>query len=542
MAVILCVYLAESMLSVFLRDQLALYVLVVTVLVVGVGEFFFRLWNFMRRKSGAQQQIEDIIDNVREAVFVIDAQQRIVRFNMGAERIFGYRLDEVQGQAMRLLLPEGMSAIERVRLAKRPTGPRDTTVRAKPFFTLKGRRKSGELFDAEISISNADNRTFVIIARDVAEAKFMTDALRDSEELYHQLVELSPDAIVTHSGGKITFINHAGARMFGAQSPEAMLELPIQSLMTPHEQTLERAQRTLYGKALFFEETARRIDGSEFAAEMGGVSFSYRGQRTSLMVIRDITARKEAQAALREAEALRIQLEKDRELVELRHRIITMVSHELRTPLTMIMTASEILERYHERESAEKRLERIRQIQKQAYYMTSLIQDVMIYTKAEARTERFDPQPMDLQVTCQEIFDKFQLMDAGQHRNRFAVSGTFTDAQMDEKLLEHILMNLLTNASQYSPPNTEILLSLRRESDEAVLQVIDEGIGIPPADLPRIFEPFHRAKNVGTVSGTGLGLAIVKSHVELHGGTISCESRENEGTIFTVRLPIIPRT
>jgi signal transduction histidine kinase len=113
----------------------------------------------------------------------------------------------------------------------------------------------------------------------------------------------------------------------------------------------------------------------------------------------------------------------------------------------------------------------------------------------------------------------------------------------DPTRLERVIANLLNNAVKYSPEGGDIELSLSRQEGDgemcAVLRVRDHGIGVPAADLPHIFERFRRAGNVeGRISGTGLGLASARHIVEQHGGVISVESREGEGALFTVRLPV----
>jgi signal transduction histidine kinase len=106
-------------------------------------------------------------------------------------------------------------------------------------------------------------------------------------------------------------------------------------------------------------------------------------------------------------------------------------------------------------------------------------------------------------------------------------------------LLRHILGNLLTNALKYSPAGSAVELQIFQEANELVLQVRDHGIGIPPEDMRRLFEPFYRASNVSNVNGTGLGLVIVKNSVEAHGGSLSVDSQVGIGTTFTVRLPAL---
>jgi signal transduction histidine kinase len=109
---------------------------------------------------------------------------------------------------------------------------------------------------------------------------------------------------------------------------------------------------------------------------------------------------------------------------------------------------------------------------------------------------------------------------------------------MDEKLLRHIFSNLLSNAVKYSPSGGTVHFNLACEQEKAIFQVQDKGIGIPAAEQANLFDAFHRASNVGTISGTGLGLAIAKKSVDLHGGKIAVNSEVGVGTTFIVTIPL----
>ena len=108
---------------------------------------------------------------------------------------------------------------------------------------------------------------------------------------------------------------------------------------------------------------------------------------------------------------------------------------------------------------------------------------------------------------------------------------------MDIKLLRQIILNLVENAVKYSIEKTPIKVILKLTIDQILLEIQDSGIGILPQDLKKLFEPFHRGKNVGQRSGTGLGLSVVKSCVDLHQGQITVNSRPGKGTVFRIRLP-----
>ncbi len=129
-------------------------------------------------------------------------------------------------------------------------------------------------------------------------------------------------------------------------------------------------------------------------------------------------------------------------------------------------------------------------------------------------------------------------MRAGQeHPITFVSLGNCSSCMMDEKLLRPIFTNLLSNAIKYSPKGSTVHFELRCQEGKVIVQVRDEGIGIPESDRAQLFKPFERGSNVGTISGTGLGLAIVKNLVDLHGGQVAVDSVVGVGTTFTVTLP-----
>jgi PAS domain S-box-containing protein len=265
--------------------------------------------------------------------------------------------------------------------------------------------------------------------------------------------------------------------------------------------------------------------------------------------------RKQAEGEIRKA------LEKEKELTELKSRFISMTSHEFRTPLTTIQSSAELLERYSQKWTPERKLTHLHRIQTSVKHMTKLLNDVLIIGKAEAGKLKLTPAPLELEKFCGDLVEELQLNDTNQHAIAFTcgwqletgdlgqpgqggignapLSSQFPIPCMDEKLLRQILENLLSNAIKYSPTGSTVDFTLSCFSDRAIFQIRDRGIGIPAEDQQRLFETFHRAANVGTIAGTGLGLAIVKKCVDIHQGQVVVESEIGVGTTFTVTLPIL---
>jgi signal transduction histidine kinase len=279
-----------------------------------------------------------------------------------------------------------------------------------------------------------------------------------------------------------------------------------------------------------------RKDGLPFWSEIslapvhdeGGTLIHYVGVQT------DITESKQAEQALIQA------LDKEIELGELRSRFVTMVSHEFRTPLATILSSSELVERFRHRWPDERILKHLHRIQTSVETMTHLLENVLVVGKVEAGQMRFNPSEMDLSAFAQEVAEDVWLGQGQQHDLALALPETPVWIHGDAELLRYALNNLLGNAIKYAPEGSTVYLRLECESSRAVLQVADEGIGIPEEDLDAVFEPFHRAANAENMLGTGLGLSIARRAVEMHQGTIYVESEEGEGTAFTVTLPLVP--
>jgi signal transduction histidine kinase len=249
-----------------------------------------------------------------------------------------------------------------------------------------------------------------------------------------------------------------------------------------------------------------------------------------IVIIRDITERKQAESAILK------DLERERELNELKSQFVSMASHEFRTPLASILASAELLEHYRHRWTDEKNLTHLKRIESSVLHMTELLNDVLLIGQAEAGKIEFQPVQIKLIDFCKALVDEIQLTTSC-HIIDFQISCKAEVIYADQKLLRHIINNLLSNAIKYSPKGGNIKFSLSCSMEGIVFEIEDSGIGIPKSEYPKIFHPFNRASNVGHISGTGLGLAIIKKAVDLHQGSISFVSHVGIGTVFTVNLP-----
>lgn len=217
-------------------------------------------------------------------------------------------------------------------------------------------------------------------------------------------------------------------------------------------------------------------------------------------------------------------------------QFLSMAAHDLRSPLTTILGTTELLAHYGQKFSDERKQHYLGRIQNSVEHMNQLLEDVLALSRADDTQVHFEPVQIELVQFCRSLVEEFQTVPIPRIEfwtELHELKGTF-----DPQQLQHILMNLVSNGLKYSPETEKIGLYLWHQNHRAIFEVRDRGIGIPNADLQRLFEAFHRAKNVGKVPGTGLGMAIVKRFVDCHGGTIDVTTREGEGTTFKVELPL----
>ena len=238
--------------------------------------------------------------------------------------------------------------------------------------------------------------------------------------------------------------------------------------------------------------------------------------------------------------AMRCALDREKELRNLKSRFVSLLSHEFRNPLSSIFLTQELLRIQGRSCSEERFLEYCDRVAEATAKMSQLIDEVLTIAETEAPNFEFCPAPVNLPEFCKLILEDFYGKDRTVHHLLFTQEG-YDASQiplLDTKLLNHVLTNLISNAIKYSPEGGTITLSLCCRDQQVEFQVSDQGLGIPLDAQERLFEPFHRASNVGKIRGTGLGLAIVKQCVELHGGEIEVSSQLGVGTTFTVKVPL----
>ncbi|MBC8099627.1 MAG: hypothetical protein H7Y11_09305 [Armatimonadetes bacterium] len=246
----------------------------------------------------------------------------------------------------------------------------------------------------------------------------------------------------------------------------------------------------------------------------------------------------QADILLRQREKLQLALDQERELSALKYSLMNTVSHEFRTPLAVILSSSELIGRYGKRLTDVDLQHRVVTIQQQIQHLRSMLDNISDIMTNQAGRTLFKPELHDFAALLHQITYEVELAFGREAHFVLRNANVSVFVHFDSHLMRQVLTNLLENALKYSPPETDINCELTVSAHEVALSIHDQGIGISAEDLPYIFQSFYRGQNVHTIGGSGLGLRIVEEYMTLHGGTVEVISVPDEGTTFTIRLPI----
>ena len=251
------------------------------------------------------------------------------------------------------------------------------------------------------------------------------------------------------------------------------------------------------------------------------------GQKHVVVVIDDITTRKEAEKKLGET-------------TEMKSQFISIVSHELRTPLTCIKEGVAIVLDGVAGEINEKQKHFLDLANRNINRLAMLVNDVLDFQKLDAGKMKLNPQESDVQQIAEEIYETMLLSAKNKGLElSLELDENLPKVTLDRDRIIQVLTNLVGNAIKFTPQEGRVRLGFQRQNDDLLIRVSDTGVGIPKEDLPKIFEQFYRVQRHGEeIKGTGLGLAIVKKIVLLHGGRIEVESEPDRGSTFSVFLPL----
>jgi PAS domain S-box-containing protein len=374
-------------------------------------------------------------------------------------------------------------------------------------------------------------------------------AVSESEERYRRLVELSPDLIGIAVAGRIAFLNAAGARMIGVEKPEDVYGRRILSFVHPRyrreaHETIMLIMQTDQPMPLT-EETWLRIDGTPIAIEVTAIRTTYRNEAAVQIVAHDVSDRLRVEQELRDAKsASEAAAEAARSANRAKSAFLANMSHEIRTPMNAILGFAQLMAR--DPSLAPRQQENLALIRRSGEHLLTLINDILSMSKIEAGRLSLQEAPFDLLRLLRSLEEMF--LDRARGKGlalRVAVSREVPSCVAgDEGKLRQVLINLIGNGLKFTARGSVTLRVdlAAADADGAVrlhFAVEDTGVGIAPAELPGLFEPFSQTESGRkTLEGTGLGLAISRQFVRLMGGDITVGSELGRGSCFEFELPM----
>lgn len=394
-----------------------------------------------------------------------------------------------------------------------------------------------------------DKRVVLSISRDITERKVTEEALLQSEERYRRLVELSPEAIVVHSGGKFVFSNSAGLRLIGLKNHKELIGHSILKFLHPdyHKIALERV-RDLYrseGSAPFIHQKLIRSDNTIVDVEIASTFMYYEGKPSNMVVVHDMTERKRVKELQKNIEENTKLLNEALEYDKLKTEFFSNISHELRTPLNLILSTLQLINLYLPNsivDSNEDKVNRHLGIVKQnCYRLLRLVNNLIDITRIDSGFFDIVLQNYNIVSIVEEV-----ILSVKEYVENKSLTLSF-NSEIDEKviacnpdMIERIMLNLLSNAVKFTKPGGHVSVNIYDKNESIVITVEDTGIGIPKDKLGIIFERFRQVDKSFTRSheGSGIGLCLVKSLVEMHEGNIFVKSKEGKGSKFTIGLPV----
>ncbi|MEO0013682.1 MAG: hypothetical protein RLZZ535_2071 [Cyanobacteriota bacterium] len=370
------------------------------------------------------------------------------------------------------------------------------------------------------------------------EVEITLDKLQRFEYCTNKIIASMQDVLlITSPLGIIERVNKSATELF-KQTKSDLINQPIDELITDSSYNHQK----IYSSLLSSKDVVSKIEVSFINKQSKTIQIEFdcfiaptevKNFFNCVYIGRDITARKQAEAEIRRS------LAREKELRELKSGFISMASHEFRNPLSSILLCVQNLREEPLKLNPSNREFYLQSIQDAALTMNSLLEDILVLSKAESDKQTLKLKPIDLKAFCHKIIQKLASLYADQTVD-FEYCLAADIVNLDQTTLSHILNNLLSNALKYSPTKTAVNLIITDQIEPPAIriEVSDRGIGIPEASQKHLFESFYRASNVSSFPGTGLGLSIVKKSVDLYQGSMTVDSQVDRGTKIIVYLPI----
>ncbi|MEI6278799.1 MAG: CHASE domain-containing protein [Verrucomicrobiae bacterium] len=477
-------------------------------------------------------RLQAIIDSASQYVWELDKDGTFTYVSPQAANVLGRPIQQILGTKLFDLLPDEDRTVL-------PAILKEQAEKLEPFENLrhKALRPDGSVIHQKITgqpIVGKDGKVqgFVGMAADITEEERTRALLAHDRERIETFFEVAIDLLcifdldcrfvrVSRAWEDLTGLPRKaieGTRFLDNVHPDdlAFTREEFAKVLTGAPLTgFVNRYRSGAGKWRHIEWRAKLIRGSVFAAA------------------RDVTETKAAEAALEQA------LAQERQTTQIKSRLVAMASHEFRTPLASIHLAADLLASHHDQMRKADIQRAIQTILDAADFLTGIVTDVLDLSSLGRDAQDEPLSEIPLAEFLRQIAAEFDSATPG--RITFESNETPVICNGIPSLLKRAVSNLLNNATKYSPAGTPIVLRLQRDERSALVQVEDQGRGIPEEEIQQALnEPFFRGTNTVGIPGTGLGLSIVSESMQRMGGTLGYSPRPDGGSLFTLRLPLAP--
>ena len=387
----------------------------------------------------------------------------------------------------------------------------------------------------------------------------------ESAKLLKAIIENSNEGIITiDENGIVESINPGALKLFGYNSGE-VIGNNISMLMpepyrSQHDHYIQRYLNTGQKKIIGIgrDIIAQKKDGTTFPIYLSVSEVNYDDKKIFTGIIQDLSKQKEAEEKLKiyteeleeivKARTADLQLlvakledakndvsdslQKEKELNQLKSRFVSMASHEFRTPLSSIQLSASLINKYALKNDVNGIDKHTTKIKNSVDLLTSILNDFLSIDRLEGGKIEPTFTEFNLVKFSEEIIEEMQPIAKQNQHIVYQHSGDNANVTLDANLLKNAIINLISNAIKYSGENTFIEFNTYTNNGTCIIEVKDNGIGIPDEEQKHLLEPFFRANNTGKIPGTGLGLNIVRQYAQLMNGDITWKSKLDEGTLF----------